>query len=71
MLFLNYPLKKKLWKSEDDWQTLDYKQDFIEDWKACRKRAEKDRELSGFATKIRIFCGTLQNFSKNDWVYDV
>ena len=54
MLFLNFPLEKKLWKSEEDWQTVGYEQDFTED-KTCRKRAEKHREGSGLATKIRFF----------------
>ena len=41
-------------KSEKDWQTVGYEQDFIDD-KTCRKRAEEYRERSGLATKIRIF----------------
>ena len=49
--------KKKLWKSEKDWQTVGYEQDFIDD-KTCRERAEEYRERSGLATKIRIFCRT-------------
>ena len=54
MLFLNYTVKKKLWKSEKDWQTVGYEQDFIDD-KTCPKRAEEYRERSGLATTIRIF----------------
>ena len=49
--------EKKLWKSEKDWQTVGYEQDFIDD-KTCRKRAEEYRERSGLAKKIRIFCRT-------------
>ena len=49
--------EKKKGKSEKDWQTVGYEQDFIDD-KTCRKRAEEYKERSGLATKIRIFCRT-------------
>ena len=57
MLFLNYTVKKELWKSEKEWQRVGYEQDFIDD-KTCRKRVEEYWERSGLATKIRIFCRT-------------
>ena len=60
MLFFNYTVIKKIVKSEKDWQTVGYEHDFIDD-KICLKTAEvknHDKERSGLATKIRIFCRT-------------
>ena len=57
MLFLNYTVKKKLWKSEKDWQTVGYEQDFIDD-KTCRKRAEKKKgNALAYLKKSEFFVG--------------
>ena len=31
MLFFDYTVKKKMWKSEKDWQTVGCEQDFADD----------------------------------------
>ena len=51
VIFELHSEKKKLWKSEKDWQTDSYEQAFIDD-ETSWKGAGEYRERSGLATKM-------------------